>query len=270
MAALSSFAKGAARSGAAGGRLPYQDKCLDFRPLSLPRLRALALRDELAACHEQAGNLYRRQRLLGCGQPVPGGMDTWTYQCGLGECPLCYRRRAYRKAAEAARMDKELQGGGFTSQMLTITVPDTEADGMAARYTELSKGCSRLYKSKIYARHIEGAARGIEIGMADTGRYHVHIHQLLIFRGGALPEAILPLVQRCIPQGRLYPSEPLNGVNLSRFAAYVLKLPEGVTAEEWLTIRQVMQRKMPLAFSGLLRRANRASRKNRPAKRKTQ
>lgn len=270
MDVLSSAVGGAGWGGAAGSRLPYQDKCLDFRPLSLPRQRALALRDEIAACHERAGNLYRRQRLLECGQPIPGGMDTWTYQCGLGECPLCYRRRAYRKAAEAAHMDKELQEGGFTSQMLTITVPDTEADGMAARYAELTAGCSRLYKSKIYARHVEGAARGIEIGVADTGRYHVHLHQLLIFRGAALPEAILPLVQRCFPHGRLSPSEPLNGVNLSRFVNYVLKLPEGVTAAEWLLIRQAMQRKLPLAFSGLLRRANRASRKNRPAKRKKQ
>ena len=263
MAALSSIAKGAARSGAAGGSLPYLDKCLDFRPLSIPQQQALALRDELAACHEQAGNLYRRQRLLGCGQPVPGGMDTWTYQCGLGECPLCFRRRAYRKAAQAARMDKELQGGEFTSQMLTVSVADTEAGGIAARYAELSEGCSRLYRSKIYARHVEGAARGIEIGMADTGLFHTHLHQLLIFRETALPEEILPLVQRCFPQGLLYLSEPLNGICLARFVGYVLKLPKDVSAVEWLTIRQIMQGKIPLTFSGILKKVRKMQRKSR-------
>lgn len=266
MSALSSFAKERAE----GRRLPYIDISTDFRPLSIPQQHALALRDELAACHERTGNLYRRQRLMECGEPIEDGAAEWKHRCNLSECPLCHRRRAYRKAAEAAYMDKALQEGGFNSQMLTVSVPDAEVDSMAARYAELSEGCSQVYKSKLYTRCIAGAARAIETSMADTGMFHVHLHQLLIFRGAALPEEVLSLVQRCFPQGRLYPSEPLNGVNLSRFAAYVLKLPEGVTAEEWLTIRQVMLGKMPLTFSGLLRRANRASRKNRPAKRKTQ
>lgn len=181
---------------------------------------------------------------------------------------MCYRRRAYRKAAEAARMDKGLQEGGFTSQMLTITVPDTEADGMAARYAELAAGCSRLYKSKIYARHVEGAARGIEIGIADTGLFHAHVHLLLLFRCGVLPAEIVPLVRRCFPSGEVYASELWRFVCTARFAAYTLKLPEGVTAEEWLTIRQMMQGKMPLTFSGVLRRARREGGKRRPPKRK--
>lgn len=261
MAALSSFAKGAARSGAEGRRLPYINISTDFRPL--PRQQALALRYELAACHEQAGNLYRRQRLMECGKPVSGGAETWVYKCNLPECPLCYRRRAYRKAAEVACMDKALQEGGFNSQMLTISVPDTEADGMAARYAELSEGCSRLYKSKIYTRHIEGAARAIETSMADTGRYHVHVHQLLIFREAALPEAILPLVQRCFPQGLLYLSELQHDVCLARFAGYVLKLPKEVSAVEWLTIRQIMQGKIPLTFAGILKKVRKMQRKSR-------
>ena len=133
MAALSSFAKGAARSGAEGRRLPYIDIGTDFRPLSLPRQQALALRDAIVACHERegTGSAYRRQRLMDCGNPVSGGAETWVYKCNLPECPLCYRRRAYRKAAEAARMDAVLKESGFASQMLTITVPDTEADGGA-------------------------------------------------------------------------------------------------------------------------------------------
>ena len=261
MVALSSCAKEAARSGAEEHLLPYIKIGTDFRPLS--RQQALALRNELMACHEQAGNLYRRQRLMECGKSVSGGAETWVYKCNLPECPQCYRRRAYRKAAEAARMDAVLKESGFASQMLTITVPDTEAGGMAARYAELSEGCSRLYKSKIYARHVDGAARAIETSMADTGLFHTHLHQLLIFRGAALPEEILPLIQRCFPQGMLYLSEPLNGLCLARFVGYVLKLPKEVSAEEWLTIRQVMQGKIPLTFSGILKKVRKMQRKSR-------
>lgn len=260
MAALSSIAKGAGWSGAEGSLSPYL--IIGTESLSLPRQQALALRDELVACHEQTGNLYRRQRLMECGEPIEDGAETWVYKCNLPECPLCYRRRAYRKAAEAACMDTVLQEGGFNSQMLTISVPDTEADGMAARYAELSEGCSQVYKSKIYTRHIEGAARAIETSMADTGHYHVHVHQLLIFREAALPEEVLSLVQRCFPQGRLYLSELQHDVCLARFAGYVLKLPKEVSAVEWLTIRQVMQGKVPLSFSGVLKKVRKMLRKS--------
>lgn len=266
MVSLSLHGGGAAWDTAEGSRLPYLNKCLDFRPPS--RQQALALRDELAAFYARAGNLYRQHRLLECGRPVPGGMDTWTYQCGLGECPLCYRRRAYRKAAEAARMDAVLKESGFNSQLLTITMPDTEADGMAARYAELAAGCARLYRSKTYLRRIAGAARCIETSTADTGLFHVHVHLLLLFRCGVLPAEIVPLVRRCFPSGVVYASGLWRFVCTARFAAYALKLPEGVTAEEWLTIRQMMQGKMPLTFSGVLRRTRREGGKRRPPKRK--
>lgn len=270
MAALSSFAKGAARSGAEGRRLPYIDIGTDFRPLSLPRQQALALRDAIVACHERegTGSAYRRQRLMDCGNPVSGGAETWVYKCNLPECPLCYRRQAYRKAAEAARMDAVLKESGFASQMLTITVPDTEADGMAARYAELAADCARLYRSKAYLRRIAGAARCIETSIADTGLFHIHAHLLLLCRCDALPAEIVPLVRRCFPSGVVYASELWRFVCTARFAAYALKLPEGVTAEEWLTIRQMMQGKMPLTFSGVLRRARREGGKRRPPKRK--
>lgn len=268
MAALSSFAKGAARSGAEGSCLPYIDIGTDFRPLSLPRQQALALRDAIVACHERegTGSSYRRQRLMDCGNPVSGGAETWVYKCNLPECPLCYRRRAYRKAAEAARMDAVLKESGFASQMLTISMPDTEADGMAARYEELAAGCARLYRSKTYLRRIAGAARCIETSIADTGAFHLHVHLLLLFRYDALPAEIVPLVRRCFPSGGVYASELWRFVCTARFAAYALKLPEGVTAEEWLTIRQMMQGKLPLTFSGVLRRARREGGKRRSPK----
>lgn len=270
MAALSSFAKGAARSGAEGSCLPYIDIGTDFRPLSLPRQQALALRDAIVACHERegTGSSYRRQRLMDCGNPVSGGAEAWVYKCNLPECPLCYRRRAYRKAAEAARMDAVLKESGFVSQMLTISMPDTEAEGMAARYAELAADCARLYRSKTYLRRIAGAARCIETSIADTGLFHVHIHLLLLFHCGVLPAEIVPLVRRCFPSGEVYASELWRFVCTARFAAYGLKLPQGVTAEEWLSIRQMMQGKMPLTFSGVLRRARREGDKRRPPKRK--
>lgn len=270
MVSLSLHGGGAAWDAAEGSRLPYIDIGTDFRPLSLPRQQALALRDAIVACHERkgTGSSYRRQRLMDCGNPVSGGAETWVYKCNLPECPLCYRRRAYRKAAEAARMDAVLKESGFNSQMLTITMPDTEADGMAARYAELAEGCSQVYKSKIYARRIAGAARCIEASIADTGLFHVHVHLLLLFRCGVLPAEIVPLVMRCFPSGEVYASELWRFVCTARFAAYALKLPEGVTAKEWLAIRQMMQGKMPLTFSGVLRRARREGDKRRPPKRK--
>ncbi len=259
MSALSSFAKERAE----GRRLPYIDISTDFRPLSIPQQHALALRDELAACHERTGNLYRRQRLMECGEPIEDGAAEWKHRCNLSECPLCHRRRAYRKAAEAAYMDKALQEGGFNSQMLTVSVPDAEAGSMAARYAELSEGCSQVYKSKLYTRCIAGAARAIETSMADTGMFHVHLHQLLIFRGAALPEEVLSLVQRCFPHGQLYLSELQHDVCLARFAGYVLKLPKEVSAAEWLIIRQVMQGKVLLSFSGVLKKVRKMQRKSR-------
>lgn len=154
-------------------------------------------------------------------------------------------------------MDAVLKESGFNSQLLTITMPDTEADGMAARYAELAAGCARLYRSKTYLRRIAGAARCIETSTADTGAFHLHVHLLLLFRYDALPAEIVLLVRRCFPSGEVYVSELWRFVCTARFAAYALKLPEGVTAEEWLTIRQMMQGKMPLTFSGVLRRARR-------------
>lgn len=165
-------------------------------------------------------------------------------------------------------MDAVLKESGFNSQLLTITMPDTEADGMAARYAEFAADCARLYRSKTYLRHIAGAARCIETGIADTARFHVHVHLLLLFRCDALPAEIVPLVRRCFPSGVVYASELWRFVCTARFAAYVLKLPQGVTAEEWLSIRQMMQGKMPLTFSGVLRRARREGSKRRPPKRK--
>lgn len=238
------------------GFLPYLYISTESRPFSLPQAEAIDLRNALVAYHREHGNAYRVERLKACGNPVVGGISGWNYRCNLPECPLCYRRRAYRKVAESKCLDRVLQESGFGSQMLTITVPDVEAAELQTRYVALSESCSRLLRSKAYRNHFSGAARCIETSVADTGRYHVHVHLLVVFVFRNQPDTMQRLLERYFPDATaLYFSEPEQGVQAARFAAYALKLPKGVTPTEWLNIRTMTQGKSPLTFSGVFRQA---------------
>ena len=240
------------------GFLPYLYISTESRPFSLPQAKAIGLRDALVEYHRDygTGNAYRIERLKECGSPVVGGISGWNYRCNLPECPLCYRRRAYRKVAESKRLDRVLQESGFGSQMLTITVPDVEDAELQARYAALSEANSRLLRSKTYRNHFSGAARCIETSVADTGCYHVHVHLLVVFVFKNQPDIMQRLLERYFPDATaLYFSEPEHGVHTARFAAYALKLPEGVTPAEWLNIRTMTQGKNPLTFSGVFRQA---------------
>ena len=248
------------------GFLHYLYISTESRPFTLPQVMAVRLRDTVVEYHQEhgTGNAYRIERLMECGNAVAAGAAHWKYQCNLPECPLCYRRRAYRKAAEAACMDSVLRESDFTTQMITIALPDVEAEAMPLRYAALSAGCSKLLKGKAYRRRVAGTARCIETSVADTGGYHVHVHLLVAFPDVVLSDAVLNAVQHCFPQGIVYASPPVHGVHLARFAGYVLKLPDDVEAAEWLNIRTMMQGKSPLTFSGIFREARRTNKHHSP------
>lgn len=163
-------------------------------------------------------------------------------------------------------MDSVLRESDLTTQMITIALPDVEAEAMPLRYTALSAGCSKLLKGKAYRKRVAGTARCIETSVADTGAYHIHVHLLMTFHDAVLPDIVLNAVRRCFPQGVVYASPSIHGVNLARFAGYALKLPEGVEAAEWLNIRTMTQGKSPLTFSGIFREARRTSKYHPPNK----
>lgn len=270
MASPAQAASGAAGNTAAGASVPYINIGTDFCP---PARQALDLRDALADSYHEAAQPYLHQRLMECGQTVstsPG----WKYRCGLWMCPLCYQRRALDKVRRARAMDEALKGSGLRSQMLTISVPDSDASGLAVLYNRLSKAFGKIYSAKPYKKRIAGAARCVETSVSDTGAFHVHVHADFLYREGDGPEVILPVAQRCFPDAMLHFSEPLDGVNIGRFAGYVLKLPSGISAvEEWLAVRRMMRGKVPLSFAGVLREVHRHRCTRHPAaffRRKTQ
>lgn len=170
------------------------------------------------------------------------------------------------KVKRARAMDEALTASGLRSRMLTISVPDSDASGLAVLYNRLSKAFGKIYSAKPYKKHIAGAARCVETSVSDTGAFHVHVHADLLYRERDAPEVILPVAQRCFPNAKLHFSEPLDGVNIARFARYVLKLPQGLTAvEEWLAVRRMMRGKVPVSFAGVLREVHRHRRTRHPA-----
>lgn len=104
--------------------------------------------------------------------------------CRVRLCPICCWRRSLKVGGQMDAIAKKIAEDkpNLTPIMLTLTMPNVNAQNLGSALDKLSRGFGRLVKRKNVSKAIKGYYRGTEITVNRSGSvpmYHPHIHSLL-------------------------------------------------------------------------------------------
>lgn len=146
---------------------------------------------KLADAAELAGYEAEARRLRSCGLFPVVAVNKLTgktgvislFHCCVRLCPVCEWRRSrtnFYKLSEAFQWIKEREPG-LVPVFLTLTVKNTDADGLRFAISHTLQSFSRLLRQRPIQEVVRGYYRGVEVTRnRRTGQYHPHIHVLML------------------------------------------------------------------------------------------
>lgn len=133
--------------------------------------------------------LGRSQRMLDCGSvltfAVAANGDKRLMHarfCRDRMCPACQKRRSlmmFHQVKDVCQaQQKEMPGTRYL--LLTLTVPNVEAENLKDKLKQMSKGFYRMFQRAEVKRAVRGWFRALEVTCnLERGDYHPHYHVLL-------------------------------------------------------------------------------------------
>lgn len=98
-------------------------------------------------------------------------------------CPVCSWRLSLKRAAEMQRVITWIQQRyDIVAEMLTLTLRNVSITNLDTTINRMMRAWSNVTKRAAYRQSILGYARSLEITRSYDGRYHPHIHVLLLRR----------------------------------------------------------------------------------------
>ena len=146
---------------------------------------------KLADAAELAGYEAEARRLRSCGLFPVVAVNKLTgkagvislFHCCVRLCPVCEWRRSrtnFYKLSEAFQWIREREPG-LVPVFLTLTVKNTDADGLRSTISHTLQSFSRLLRQRPIQEVVRGYYRGVEVTRnRKTGEYHPHIHVLML------------------------------------------------------------------------------------------
>ena len=122
----------------------------------------------VAMCHDTIG--------------VQAGKIVTCWCCGDRLCPICAAKASRRIAANArAVIERARAEADLRPYMVTLTQRNCCGNELGERITDmLSAWRSIMHDIKGQRRYIAGYARTIEITVGKDGRYHPHLHAIIL------------------------------------------------------------------------------------------
>ena len=140
---------------------------------------------------ELAGYEAEARRLRSCGFYPVIAVNKLTgkkgivslFHCCVRLCPVCEWRRSrtnFFKLSSAFQWIREREPG-LVPVFLTLTVKNTDADGLRFAISHTLQSFSRLLRQRPIQEVVRGYYRGVEVTRnRKTGDYHPHIHVLML------------------------------------------------------------------------------------------
>lgn len=146
---------------------------------------------KLADAAELAGYETEARRLRSCGLFPVVAVNKQTgkkgivslFHCCVRLCPVCEWRRSrtnFFKLSSAFQWIREREPG-LVPVFLTLTVKNTDADGLRSTISHTLQSFSKLLRQRPIQEVVRGYYRGVEVTRnRKTGEYHPHIHVLML------------------------------------------------------------------------------------------
>lgn len=147
-------------------------------------------------------------------------------------------------------------GAGFSSLLLTVHGSNVDTSGLPNAVHLLASGCVEMVRQTGFKRAAAGYARVVEVAECGGGLWYPHLHLLAVFpEGEAGPRGYLEgAIGKFFPSASGFSMGEEMVLNLPRFVNYATKIPQGITPERWVELREATQQKGGyLSYGGVLR-----------------